>query len=107
LCCSQVATASILFNFGASGNGYFFFESTINTGFVCFGHGGAGAFNGTCANGVASNAEWISLNKNEQNTPLSDSEVVAAPEPSSIILLVTGLSLGAFRRIRRGQLPSV
>jgi hypothetical protein len=100
----QSATSSaILFNFSASDNGYFFFEGNSNNDFVCFGPGGAGGFQATCAAGVASNVKGISLGNSEQNTPLTGTQIVASvPEPASVIFLATGLSLGVFLRLRRG-----
>jgi hypothetical protein len=100
----QLATPSaILYDLTTNDNGYFFFESSSNTDFVCFGPGGADGFNGICALGVASNVEGISLNHNEQNTPFTVTQVATstAPEPGSLILMIAGLSLVAFLKLRR------
>jgi hypothetical protein len=107
----SATSAAILFDFSASDSGFFFFESNSNNDFVCFGPGGAGAFMAICSFGEASNVEGISLNHNQQNTPLTGTQVVASsssslPEPASVILVAAGLSIGVVRRLRRGQPPS-
>jgi hypothetical protein len=100
---AQSATSStILFNFSTPPNSYFFFErSSGPADFVCFGPGGAGGFQATCANGIAGNVESLSLNGTNLSTgALSGSQAIATPEPAAVILIGSGLLAFAFLRQR-------
>jgi hypothetical protein len=100
---AQSATSSaILFNFSTPPNSYFFFERNSGPAdFVCFGPGGAGGYQGTCAGGIAGNVEALNLNVTNLSTgALTGSQVIASPEPATGILLGTGLLAFVFRRLR-------
>jgi hypothetical protein len=93
----ESATATnLLFNFSATDQGYLYFEgNSAPATFVCFGPGGGGGFNQTCAVGQAGNVEGISDQNFEQSTLLTGSQVIGtvstAPEPGSVVSLLTGM----------------
>lgn len=98
----SATSSALLFNFSGGNCCSFSFQAFSNNyDFVCFGPGGAGDFSHICANGVPSNVAGMGLGGpgTEQSTPLTGIQAVASPEPSSVILLAAGLSLGAFRRV--------
>ncbi len=106
------ATANnILFDFSspASADAYFFFENgnVGHVNFVCFGGGGAGGYSGNCAGSQPGNVEAFEINNGDNqsllltgNQPIATAAPAATPEPSSLLLLGSGV-LGAIGSVRK------
>ena len=97
---------AILFNFsGPLSGSYFYIERTSGPAdFVCFGPGGGGSYQHTCASNAGGYVESLSLNgTNLYLGPLTGTQAIATPEPGSDLLLAGGLmGLWVWRRaIRR------